>query len=220
MVACRRVVDRAWPTRPDPGRAAACDDRRARCTALRRWRSWESRSRSTGRAPADPARRERLDAVKRWYAQDWLTRRREAALQHHREPQRLPLRLRPAGRRRDLLPAQAGKRAGRLARRPVRAAVFSGCRHGRRCSPAAAAGRGDRQRQGAVPEHAGRDQSSAVARRGRAAQAGVAPDAAGLPRRSGGRRASSARPCFCATSTRPSPPSARTTRPATRRCSR
>ena len=80
---------------------------------------WGSRSRSTGRHRRDPARRERLDAVKRWYAQDWAHHRREAALQHHRGPQRLSLRLRPAGRRRDLLP-RPGRQASRPARPPAR----------------------------------------------------------------------------------------------------
>ncbi len=85
--------------------------------------------------------------------------------------------FRPTRRRRDVLPAEAGKGASRLARGPADAAVFAG----RRRAPAPAARPGDRRGQGPRLEHArgdrprlgnrpGRNETSTLHRRGGAAR--------------------------------------------------
>ena len=115
----------------------------------------------------DLERRERLGAVKALARAGLAGARPETALEHRRGAQRLPVGLRPAGRRARLLSAgtagtaAAARRGARRVRRRRRPAV-------------AAARRGDRLGRGPVPQHVGRDNP----RCGGAAQAGLAPDAA------------------------------------------
>ena len=68
-------------------------------------------------AAADPARRKRLDAVRRWYVQDWLTlepKLRSSII----EGLSVFLRVRPAGRGRSVLSAEAAEPMRAPCRRP------------------------------------------------------------------------------------------------------